>query len=63
MKMYYCEDRSAGHTGKEASPKVCNIVQLIELTDWEVSDLDVITSLDVSEETITDYKIYVKRLV
>ena len=63
MKMYYCEDRSAGNTGAAANPKVCNTLQLVELTDWSAEELDSITSLDISEEITTDGKLYVRRLV
>ena len=63
MRMYYCEDRSTGLSGKDASPKVCNILQLIELTDWTAEGIDEVLDLDVSEECMIDSWIYVKRLV
>lgn len=64
MKMYYTEDRSAGHTGADASPRVNNIIQLFELTDWSPEDMDEITNLAIGQEWITkDRAVYVKRLV
>ena len=62
-RMYYAEDRSAGKTGKDASPWTGNICDLFELTDWSADEMDRITTLDVGDEhTTRDTAVYVKRL-
>lgn len=61
MRIYYCEDRSAGNTGAAACPISCNIIQLFELTDWSVEDMDEICSLYIGSEYTTKDGIYVRR--
>ena len=63
MHTFYTEDRSAGKTGADASPKVLNALDLVYLTDWTAEDFDKVLQLGVSEEVILDNWLYVKRLV
>lgn len=62
MKVYYTEDRSAGNTGADANPKVCNSIELFTLTDWTPEDMDEVTSLGIGQEWVSKYKVYIKRL-
>ena len=61
MRIFYCEDRSSGKTGADATPVRVNSVQLYELTDWRAEELDAIMALEVGQAYSESKGIYVRR--